>query len=241
VAGTIDSGADRQAGSERLRELAVVVAARDEEQRIAATLAALAEALPGAALWVADDGSRDATARVAAEAGARVVSGRRLGKGGAMTAAVERVLAAHGAGVSTLVLCDGDLGASAARLAPLVAAVREEGADIAVAVFAQRVGGGFGLALAISRLLIRRLCGFRARAPLSGQRALTGAAAREVLPFAAGFGMEVGMTIDAVRAGRRVVELEVDLAHRASGRSIAGFAHRARQLLDVMRAAAARR
>ena len=63
----------------------------------------------------------------------------------------------------------------------------------------------------------------------------------DVLPFAQGFGMELGMTIDAVRAGYRVVEIELDLAHRASGRTLAGFAHRGRQLADFTRVYLARR
>ena len=62
-----------------------------------------------------------------------------------------------------------------------------------------------------------------------------------MLPFAHGFGMEIGMTIDAVRAGHRVAEIELDLAHRASGRTLAGFAHRGRQLVDFVRAYLARR
>ena len=62
-----------------------------------------------------------------------------------------------------------------------------------------------------------------------------------MLPFAHGFGMEIGMTIDAVRAGHRVVEIELDLAHRASGRTLGGFAHRARQLVDFVRVYLARR
>jgi hypothetical protein len=52
--------------------------------------------------------------------------------------------------------------------------------------------------------------------------------------------MEVGMTIDAVRAGHRVSEIELDLAHRATGRTPGGFIHRARQLLDFARAYLAR-
>jgi hypothetical protein len=52
--------------------------------------------------------------------------------------------------------------------------------------------------------------------------------------------MEVAMTIDAVRAGLRVSELELDLSHRASGLEPAGFAHRARQLVDIVRAYLAR-
>jgi hypothetical protein len=66
-------------------------------------------------------------------------------------------------------------------------------------------------------------------------------ALRSVLPLAAGFGLETGMTIDAVRAGLRVEEIELELAHRATGRTPAGFAHRGRQLLDAYRAYRARR
>jgi hypothetical protein len=55
---------------------------------------------------------------------------------------------------------------------------------------------------------------------------------REVTPFAKGFGMEIGMTIDAVRAGYRIEELALDLEHRATGRTLGGFLHRGAQLRD---------
>jgi hypothetical protein len=58
---------------------------------------------------------------------------------------------------------------------------------------------------------------------------------RELLPFAPGYGMEIGMTIDAARAGRRLREYQLDLSHRATERSLRGFAHRGRQLLDFGR------
>jgi hypothetical protein len=40
------------------------------------------------------------------------------------------------------------------------------------------------------------------------------------------------MTVDAARAGFTVGEVELDLAHRATGRTLGGFFHRARQLRD---------
>ena len=49
------------------------------------------------------------------------------------------------------------------------------------------------------------------------------------------------MTIDAIRAGHRVIEIELELAHRTTGRTPAGFAHRARQLYDAAQASRARR
>jgi hypothetical protein len=137
-------------------------------------------------------------------------------------------------------LCDGDLGESAQALGALTSAVERGEADVAVAAFAKRVGGGFGLALGFARWAIRRRCGLSTVAPISGQRALSETALADVLPFAHGYGMEVGMTIDAVRAGHRVSEIELDLTHRASARTLAGFAHRGAQLVDFARAYLAR-
>jgi glycosyltransferase involved in cell wall biosynthesis len=221
-------------------DLAVIVAARNEADRVGETVRALRRAFPEAALWVADDASTDGTAEAAMAAGAQVVSrGRPQGKGGNVTAAAEAALSAEPAPALVL-LCDGDLGASAAALAALVEAVARGECDLAVAAFANRAGGGFGLALAFARWAIRRRCGLVTEAPISGQRALRVEALRAVLPFARGFGMEVGMTIDAVRAGYRLREYELELSHRATGRSLAGFAHRGRQLADFARAYAAR-
>ncbi len=215
--------------------LAVVVAARNEADRVGETLAALRAALPRAALWVADDASTDGTAEAAMAAGAQVVSrGRPHGKGANVGAAAEAALSAEPV-PELVLLCDGDLGASAAELPPLVEAVERGECDLAVAAFSRRVGGGFGVALGFARWAIRRRCGLEASAPISGQRALRAEVLREVLPFARGYGMEVGMTIDAVRAGYRLREYELDLSHRASGRSLTGFAHRARQLADFAR------
>jgi glycosyltransferase involved in cell wall biosynthesis len=214
----------------------VVVSAYEEAARLPATLAALREAFPGARVLVADDASADGTAAAGRAGGAEVVTvPRHLGKGGAATVAVSRVLAlAEGPEPPVFVLCDGDLGDSARQLAALAAAVRAGDADLAVGAFARRVGGGMGVALGFARWAVRRRCGLAMAAPISGQRALSAAALRAALPFAPRFGMEIGMTIDVARAGLRVRELELDLAHRATGRTPDGFAHRARQLADFL-------
>jgi glycosyltransferase involved in cell wall biosynthesis len=217
-------------------ERVVVVAARNEADRIIATLEALKEAFPGSRLMVASAGSSDGTPALAAKLGVEVVpqlaSDRESrGKGGAMTAAAELALSEPSAPL-TVVLCDGDLGASAASLGALADAVESGDCDLAVASFATREGGGFGIALGFARRAIRSLTGLELEAPISGQRALGAELLSRLLPFAPGFGMEVGMTVDAVRAGARLKEIELDLEHRATGRSAAGFVHRGRQLLD---------
>jgi glycosyltransferase involved in cell wall biosynthesis len=220
------------------RQPTVVVSAWNEADRIGDTLAALADVFPGARVVVADDHSDDGTADAARAAGAEVVTApRRMGKGGATTLAVRHAL--EGAGL--LVLCDGDLGESARQLPRLVGAVERGEGDFAVAAFARRVGGGFGFALGFARWAIRRRAGIEPEAPISGQRALRREVVDAVLPFAHGFGMETAMTIDATRAGYKLVEVELQLEHRATGRTAAGFLHRFRQLVDIVRVYAARR
>ncbi len=215
--------------------LAVLIAARNEAERVGETVVALQGAFPEAALWVADDASIDGTSEAAMAAGAQVVSRhRRHGKGANVTAAAEAALSADPPPTLVL-LCDADLGVSAARLGPLVEAVRADQCDLAVAAFSRPVGGGFGIAIGFARWVVRRLCGAETAAPISGQRALRVDALRATLPFAQGFGMEVGVTVDAVRAGFRLCEIELDLSHRATGRTLAGFLHRAHQLADFAR------
>jgi glycosyltransferase involved in cell wall biosynthesis len=226
----------------------VVVAAHNEAERIAATLAALTRAFPGAPVWVADDGSTDATAQISRDAGARVVgSAAVIGKGAAVTGAAREAwrdaqATPGGSDIEKIfLLCDGDLGDSAAELGALVDVVARGEGDIAVGAFATPVGGGFGLALAFARWAVRRRCGLQTLAPISGQRALRARTLADVLPFARGFGMEIGMTVDAVRAGWRIHELELPLTHRTSGRTAAGFLHRGRQLMDFLRVYLSRR
>jgi glycosyltransferase involved in cell wall biosynthesis len=221
-------------------ELAAIVAARNEEERLGDTLAALGAAFPGARLIVADDASTDRTSEIARAAGAELVRGeRRVGKGGANTRAADQLLSESAPEV--VLLCDGDLGPSAGELAALVGAVERGGADLAIGRFARRVGGGFGITLGFSRWTVERLAGRRLEAPLSGQRALSYDVLEAVLPFADGFGMETAMDIDALRGDFTVVELELQLEHRATGRSAAGFLHRGRQLRDIARVYLSRR
>ena len=201
--------------------LVVLVAARDEERRIGTTVAALRAAFPDAQIVVADDGSGDGTAEEADRAGATVVRLPRLGKGQALT------LGEREAPPGRLLLCDADLGGD---LTPLL----ESDADLVIAAFAEREGGGFGIAKRTARALVRALGGLELREPLSGQRALSAQAREACFPLAPGFGCDVRMTIDAARSGLRVEERELDLRHRATHRDVRGFLHRGRQLLDAV-------
>ncbi|MDP4500356.1 glycosyltransferase family 2 protein [Nonomuraea turcica] len=224
-------------------DTAVIIPAANEADRIAATVKAAA-ALPGVDLVVVvDDGSRDQTGRVARAAGARVVRhSRNRGKAAAMETGAEAVrLLDEDATPRHLLFLDADLGRTAAAAAPLVEPVRAGEADMTIAVFTTRVKlGGHGLVVRLSREGIRRATGLELAQPLNGQRCLTRAAFEAARPLAHGFGVETALTIDLVRKGYRVTEVEVDMAHRATGTDWRAQLHRAIQLRDVARALAIR-
>jgi hypothetical protein len=220
---------------ETLRAVAVVPA-RNEEESVALTVQAL-RSLALDEVVVVDDGSADGTSVAALAAGATVLRiPGHAGKGGAVEGAIDRLPPAD-----VWLFADADLGSSAEGLGSLLDVVRSGRADMAVAVFPPQSGGGMGSVKRASAAAIRLLTRYRAEAPLSGQRALTAACLAAVRPLAGGFGMETAMTIDAVRAGFRVVEIPVPgLTHRATGRSIRGFVHRGRQGLQIARASMVR-
>jgi Glycosyl transferase family 2 len=227
-------------------DVAIVIPARNESDRIQATVKAAA-GVPGAdMIVVVDDGSGDDTGFVAENAGAIVLRhGRTRGKGAAMETGAEAVgllernedrpVPRH------LLFLDADLAESAAYGAALVQPVRDGQADMTIAVFSERVrAGGHGFVVALSGSGIRRATGWLPAQPLNGQRCLTRAAFEAARPLAPGWGAETGMTIDLYRLGLRITEVEVPMAHRATGGDWRSQLHRARQFAGVARALAAR-
>jgi hypothetical protein len=227
-------------------EVAVVIPARNEADRIQATVTA-ALGLPAVALViVVDDGSKDATAATARRAGAVVMRhARNRGKGAALETGAEAVALLdqreHRDRPRHLLFLDADLGGTAAQAGPLAGPVLAGAADMTIAVFAATVKlGGHGLVVGLSGAGIRRATGWQPAQPLNGQRCLTRAAFEAARPLARGWGVETALTIDLLRQGLRITEVEVDLAHRATGTGMRAQLHRAHQLADVARALAVR-
>jgi glycosyltransferase involved in cell wall biosynthesis len=228
-----------------LQRVAVVIPAKDESERIAATVRS-ARAIPHVDLvLVVDDGSEDDTQHVARDAGAVVVRhSHNRGKAAAMEtgAAVVAMRDADGRPPRLLLFVDGDLGDTAVNTAPLVGPVREGLADVAIALLpAQKGAGGRGIVVGAARRAIHNLTGWSPTQPLSGMRCLTREAFEAATPLARGWGVETGMTIDLLRAGYTAVEVPCDLRHRPSANDLKGQIHRASQYRDVMVAVNARR
>jgi glycosyltransferase involved in cell wall biosynthesis len=227
--------------------VAAIIAAKDEAVRITATILAVTRIAGVDQVIVVDDGSSDATAQLAGEAGAVVVRHRRnRGKAAAMTSGAEAAAALDlrdpGAcgRARELLFIDADLGDSAANMAVLVAPVATGQADMTIAVLPAQETPGAGHGFVV-RKGIKRLAGWTPTQPLSGMRCLSRDAFEAASPLAHGWGVEVGLTIDVLGAGLRVLEVPCDLRHRVSGPGWEGQIHRAKQYRDVWLALAVRR
>lgn len=210
-----------------------IVPAWNEADRIGKTVRALRTVPLIEKVLVVDDGSTDATAEIARQAGADVlVLSRNLGKSLAVAAAVDREQ------FPFYVLIDADLGETASWAESLIHPVLNGEADMSIAKFpvVPGRGGGSGWAMRTARIGTARLTGRVLDAPLSGQRCLTETAIRSAFPLSSGFGLEICLNVAVLRAGFRVVEVETTMDHRVTQNDWRGRRHRLRQWLHILRA-----
>lgn len=220
----------------------VVVPAKDEAELLPLTLLGLREVRGVLSVVVVDDGSRDATAEIAADLGAHVIKRKKSsGKAAALTVGVEHARGFRDCSTGILLL-DADVGPSVQDLGPVLDPLLDGTLDLVIAKYVARgSAGGSGRVVRAARTAIVRQSGWSPEVPLSGIRALSWTTWEAVSPLARGWGVEVGMTLDALAAGLRVAEVDTPLTHRATGSDWRAQLHRARQYRDVQRAVLRRR
>lgn len=193
--------AEAAAGS-ALPGVTVVIPALNEARRIAQVVA-YARADPATLeVLVVDDSSTDDTAALAREAGARVITSTMLGKGPSMCDGVRA--ASH----ELIVYLDGDLaGLRPGIVSDLARPLRSGQADFVKARFGR--GGGRVTELTAKPMLkvfFPEVAHFAQ--PLGGLIA----ARRSLLlslPFEDGYGVDIGLLLDAQRAGARLAEVDI--------------------------------
>ena len=193
----------------------LILPAFDEAERLAGVLAAVARAQFFGEVVVIDDGSRDGTAGVAREHGARVLRHPfNLGYGAALQTGYKYALAS---GASLLVQMDADGQHDPAEIRALVAPIEAGEYDLVVGSrFLAPSGYRMGLLRGVGRRLfaaIARLAGLRVSDPTSGFQAMN----RRVLEvyardfFPADY-PDVDVLLAAFRHGLRVGERPVRMA-----------------------------
>ena len=132
-------------------------------------------------------------------------------------------------------IVDGDVGASAVEARRLLLPVLADEADMTIANLPPGVTGGFGTVKKTAQWGVRRATGLELKAPISGQRAMRADLLRSMKP-SGHFGFSVSLSIDGSRAGARIVEVDVPLTHRHTGKTLSGFVHRGKQGFFLLRA-----
>ncbi|NLL18628.1 MAG: glycosyltransferase family 2 protein [Clostridia bacterium] len=211
--------------------ISIVLPAYNEGERIVDTITALTSYQEIKEIIVVDDGSTDNTGPLARKAGASLwTNERNLGKGASLNI---------GASLATgefVVFLDGDLGGSAREANKLWHPLLADEADCVIARFPKaRRKGGLGLVKKLASWGVERYGGQRIAAVLSGQRAFNRRSLEAVFPMAGGYGAEVATTIHLLKKGYRILEVEVAMTHRETGRDLTGFLHRGRQFHHILK------
>lgn len=212
-------------------DISVIVPAYNEANRLGDTLQTIRRLPQINEIVVVDDGSGDNTAVVARKWADIVVRWEQnRGKGHALDLGWKKSKG------KVIVFLDADLGSSADLAARLIEPVVTGRCDMTIATFppAKRKGG-FGLVKGLADQGVRRLTGQSVKAPLSGQRAMCRRLLEQISPLSRDFGIEVSLTVEAIRYGFRICEVPVAFRHRETGRNLAGFVHRGRQFVHISR------
>ncbi len=225
----------------RDQRIAAIIPALDEQEAIAAVLAAVDRDIVDR-LIVVDNGSSDATAERAAAGGAEVVREPRRGYGSACLAGIRAA-----ADADVLVFLDGDGSDDPGQLEALLGFLFDRRLDLALGsrVLGQAEAGSlsplqrFGNRLTCS--LVRLLWGV-VYTDLGPFRALRREALARLEMADPDFGWTIEMQVKAARLGLQVAEMPVRYRVRRAGRSkisgtLLGSARAGRTILATVAAA----
>ncbi|PJI86870.1 glycosyltransferase [Sphingomonas koreensis] len=196
-------------------KVAVILPCYNEEAAIGQTVAAFRAALPGAAIYVYDNNSRDRTVEVARDAGAIVRSERMQGKGNV----VRRMFADVDADL--YVMADGDATYDAAAAPAMIEKMLAEGLDMVVgtriheAADAYRRGHVLGNRAMTG--LLARLFGRSFTDIFSGYRVFSRRFVKSFPVLSAGFEIETEISVHALELKMPVGEVETRYLARPEG------------------------
>jgi len=199
--------------------VAVLIPCFNEETTVGGVVRQFRDALPGAHICVFDNNSTDGTAEAARDAGARVFTERRHGKGYVVQSMFRKVDA------EIYVIVDGDGTYPVEAVQRLIDPVLRHEADMVIGSrlassansqfrWLNRFGNRFFL------VLLKFIFGVRLTDLLSGYRCFSRRLVRGLPLFGGGFETEAEMTIKALQRGFTIAEVPVDLLARpANSRS----------------------
>lgn len=212
--------------------ISVIVPAYNEELYIEDTIKALNNSMIVDKIVIVDDGSIDRTSDIAMSLGIDVVKlSQNRGKGYALKTGIEKVIQDS----KIIVFIDADLGSSAREVDKLIVPVLEDKCDVSIAkIKSSHESGGFGLVKKLSKYGVKIFTNTETDCSLSGQRAFKVDVIKSIKYIPSSFGIEVSMIIDVLKMGYRIREIDVNMSHKETGKSIKDFIHRGRQFNEIL-------
>lgn len=199
------------------RDVAVVIPCLNEEQAIGSVVTDIRAALPGACVYVYDNGSTDKTLEVATAAGAIVRREKLRGKGNV----VRRMFADVDAQI--YVMFDGDGTYETAAAPALVEKLRSEKLDLVTGVRVDKRNSdgtyrrGHRIGNAFFTSLLKKVFQSDCADVLSGYRVMSRRFVKSFPTVARGFEIEVEMTAHASLLRVPTDDVETDYGDRAAG------------------------
>jgi glycosyltransferase involved in cell wall biosynthesis len=198
------------------KRIAVTIPCHNEEAAVGKVIDDFKEQLPEAAIYVIDNCCTDATAEIARQHGAVVISEPRKGKG----YAVERIFSEVDA--DYYVMADGDDTYSAEHVNELLTPVLQGRADMSVgARLNEYTHEAFRPLHVMGNKLVRRLVNWIGRSQLtdilSGYRAFNRRVVQRIPIVTSGFEVETEMTIQMLYYRLKIVEVPVPYRERPEG------------------------
>ncbi|GFN35431.1 glycosyltransferase family 2 protein [Tepidimicrobium xylanilyticum] len=218
------------------KKVLIVVPVYNEEDRIEATINGLKKVHLIDEILIIDDGSTDNTVDIVKRLNVNLISlPQNRGKGYAMRKAIKEMEYDY------IGFIDGDLGESSFEVKKLIEPVLLNEVDFTIAKFPKpsantTVKGGFGLVKKLAKWGVYYYTGNKMDTSLSGQRVYKGEIMESIKYIPDGYGIEIAMTIQALKGGYRYKEVPVNMTHRYTDRSIKGFIHRGKQFISILKA-----
>lgn len=210
-------------------KVVAIIPAYNEENKIEDTIKELKKIKLINEIIVVDDGSRDNTYEKAIKSGVNVVKlDKNHGKGYAIKTGLSNTNASY------IVLLDGDLGKTSNEVEKLLLPVLNKECDFTIARFKNtNKKGGFGFVKKIAKLGVYFYTKIKIDSTLSGQRVYKIEVLKSMDYIPNNYGIEVAMTIQALKKNYILKEVDVDMKHNETGNNLSGFLHRGRQFLDI--------
>ncbi len=179
---------------------------------------------------VVDDGSTDRTQEIVKRLDVTFIRlEKNRGKGYAISEAIKN------SNFDYLVMIDGDLGRTSDEVMKLILPAINREADVIIARFQKpKKKGGFGLVKNLANKGVYYYTGKNITSTLSGQRVYSREVIDSIDYIPNRFGVEVAMTVETLRRGFTIKEVDVQMTHRETGRNLEGFMHRGKQFFNIL-------